>query len=176
MAVAVHQEANNTAHPLHRHGTATEPPEGARSVASIVLDSNESSFMASSARQDCSDSVSSASEASAAPALDDAADDAIVRGIRSNRLLFDPGASAMSSILEEKSAARAPKRWMRRRRASGRPARQSGHMPCRRPSRVPAPPHAAPPAVPRTRAAACRAGGLVVVGRRPLQWPAPPSP
>ncbi|KAJ1286346.1 hypothetical protein BS78_03G346200 [Paspalum vaginatum] len=82
------------------------PPEGARAVASIVLHSAEWSFTASSARQDCSDSVSSASSASAAPApaLDDASDDAVVRGIRSDRLLFDPGASATSSILEEKSA------------------------------------------------------------------------
>ncbi|WVZ68071.1 hypothetical protein U9M48_017061 [Paspalum notatum var. saurae] len=86
-----------------RATAAAQPPEGARTVASIVLDSAESSFTASSARQDCSDSVSSASSASAAPALDDAADDAVVRGIRSDRLLFDPGASATSSILEEKS-------------------------------------------------------------------------
>ena len=36
-------------------------------------------------------------------ACDDEADDAVVRGIRSDRLLFDPGASATSSILEEKA-------------------------------------------------------------------------
>jgi len=66
--------------------------------------------MASYARQDCcSDSLSTASEASAlAAACDDAAEDAIVvRGIRSDRLLFDPGASATNSILEEKNAAAA---------------------------------------------------------------------
>ncbi|PUZ53824.1 hypothetical protein GQ55_5G081100 [Panicum hallii var. hallii] len=84
-----------------------QPPVGTRTVASIVLDSAESSFTASSARQDCSDSLSTASDtsASAAPvaACDDEADDAVVRGIRSDRLLFDPGASATSSILEEKS-------------------------------------------------------------------------
>ncbi|XP_066315449.1 transcription repressor OFP13-like [Miscanthus floridulus] len=74
-------------------------------IASIVLDSAESSFTASSARQDCcSDSLFTASEAAAA-ACDDAADDAVVRGVRSDRLLFDPGASATNSILEEKSAA-----------------------------------------------------------------------
>ncbi|XP_066310293.1 transcription repressor OFP13-like [Miscanthus floridulus] len=80
---------------------------GRTTIASIVLDSADSSFTASSARQDCcSDSLSTASEASAA-ACDDAADDAVVRGIRSDRLLFDPGASATNSILEEKNAAAA---------------------------------------------------------------------
>ncbi|XP_062181543.1 transcription repressor OFP13-like [Phragmites australis] len=79
---------------------ATQPP-GARTIASIFLDSAESSFTTSSARQDCSDSLSTASEASAAG---DPADDAVVRGLRSDRLLFDPGASATSSILEEKAA------------------------------------------------------------------------
>ncbi|RLN22976.1 transcription repressor OFP13 [Panicum miliaceum] len=86
---------------------AAQPPSGARTVASIVLDSAESSFTASSARQDCSDSLSTASDASASAApvaaCDDEADAAVVRGIRSDRLLFDPGASATSSILEEKS-------------------------------------------------------------------------
>ena len=88
---------------------AAQPPAGARTVASIVLDSAESSFTASSARQDCSDSLSTASDASASAApvaaCDDEADDAVVRGIRSDRLLFDPppGASATSSILEEKA-------------------------------------------------------------------------
>ncbi|KAG0540268.1 hypothetical protein BDA96_03G394400 [Sorghum bicolor] len=88
--------------------TAESQAAGAtRTIASIVLDSAESSFTVSSARQDCcSDSLSTASEASAA-ACDDAADDAVVRGIRSDRLLFDPGASATNSILEEKSAAAA---------------------------------------------------------------------
>ncbi|TKW17872.1 hypothetical protein SEVIR_5G396800v4 [Setaria viridis] len=84
---------------------AAQPAAGSRTVASVVLDSAESSFTASSARQECSDSLSTASEASApVVAGDDAADDAIVRGIRSDRLLFDPGASSTSSILEEKSA------------------------------------------------------------------------
>ncbi|KAL6840104.1 hypothetical protein ACP4OV_029914 [Aristida adscensionis] len=79
------------------------PPPGAKTIASIFLDSAESSFATSSARQDCSDSLSTASEASApAPAPGDAADDAVVRGLRSDRLLFDPGSSATSSILEEK--------------------------------------------------------------------------
>ena len=92
--------------PCTQSARAAQPPAGARTtVASIVLDSAESSFTASSARQDCSDSLSTASDASAAPvaACDDEADDAVVRGIRSDRLLFDPGASATSSILEEKS-------------------------------------------------------------------------
>ncbi|CAO1944314.1 unnamed protein product [Urochloa humidicola] len=89
---------------------AAQPPAGAaRTVASVVLDSGESSFTASSARHDCSDSLSTASDASALPVAvavlgEDAADDAVVRGVRSDRLLFDPGASATSSILEEKSA------------------------------------------------------------------------
>jgi uncharacterized protein (TIGR01568 family) len=86
-----------------------QPPAGAGTVASVLLDSAVSSFTASSARQDCncSDSLSTASDASAAAPVagdDDAADDAVVRGIRSDRLLFDPGASATSSILEEKSS------------------------------------------------------------------------
>ncbi|CAL4953529.1 unnamed protein product [Urochloa decumbens] len=93
--------------------TQPAPPAGARTVASVVLDSAASSFTASSARHDYSDSLSTASDASpsAAPAplavpvaCDDAADDAVVRGVRSDRLLFDPGVSATSSILEEKSS------------------------------------------------------------------------
>ncbi|XP_015695951.2 transcription repressor OFP13 [Oryza brachyantha] len=87
---------------------AAPPPPGTRTIASIFLDSAESSFTASSARQDCSDSLSTASEASAAGgdgADTVTADDAIVRGLRSSdRLLFDPSASATSSILEHKSA------------------------------------------------------------------------
>ncbi|CAL4960304.1 unnamed protein product [Urochloa decumbens] len=97
--------------PSSKTSTSTQPPAGARTtIASVVLDSGESSFTASSARQDyCSDSLSTASDVSAAPmavavAGDDAADDAVVRGVRSDRLLFDPGASATSSILEEKSS------------------------------------------------------------------------
>uniref|UniRef100_A0A0D9V845 Transcription repressor n=1 Tax=Leersia perrieri TaxID=77586 RepID=A0A0D9V845_9ORYZ len=85
-------------------------PPGARTIASLFLDSAESSFTASSARHDCSDSLSTASDEAASAVVDVTAaeDDAIVRAglIRSSdRLLFDPGASATSSILEEKSSA-----------------------------------------------------------------------
>ncbi|KAG8054649.1 hypothetical protein GUJ93_ZPchr0001g31170 [Zizania palustris] len=90
---------------------APPPPAAAMTIASIFFDSAESSsFTASSARHDCSDSLSTASEASAgAEAAADTADaDAVVRGLirPSDRLLFDPGASCTSSILEEKSPAR----------------------------------------------------------------------
>ncbi|KAL5227183.1 hypothetical protein ABZP36_015448 [Zizania latifolia] len=82
------------------------PPAGALTIASIFFDSAESSFTASSARHDCSDSLSTASEASAGAEAeaDTADDDAVVRGLirPSDRLLFDPGASCTSSILEEK--------------------------------------------------------------------------
>lgn len=95
--------------PITTQPQAAAAAAGARTVASIVLDSADSSFTASSALQEdccCSDSLSTASEASASAACDDAAaDDAVVvRGVRSDRLLFDPGASATNSILEEKSA------------------------------------------------------------------------
>ncbi|KAL5220105.1 hypothetical protein ABZP36_024818 [Zizania latifolia] len=84
------------------------PPSGARTIASIFLDSVESSFTASSARHDCSDSLSTVSEASAGAEAetDTAYDAAIVRGLirSSDRLLFDPSASATSSILEHKSS------------------------------------------------------------------------
>ncbi|PNT73240.1 transcription repressor OFP13 [Brachypodium distachyon] len=96
------------------HHAALPPPGAPRTLASIFLDSAESSFTSSSARQhedDCSadDSLSStASEASAAGEADDSA--IVVGGLRirsSDRLLFDPaaGASATSSILEEKPLA-----------------------------------------------------------------------
>ncbi|KAL6616427.1 hypothetical protein ACP70R_038697 [Stipagrostis hirtigluma subsp. patula] len=81
--------------------TRAAPPAGTKTIASIFLDSAESSFNMSSARQDCSDTLSTASEASPAG---DTADEAVVRGLRSDRLLFDPGVSATSSILEEKAA------------------------------------------------------------------------
>ncbi|KAG8078566.1 hypothetical protein GUJ93_ZPchr0007g3378 [Zizania palustris] len=84
------------------------PPAGARTIASIFLDSVESSFTASSARHDCSESLSTASEASAGAEAetDTACDAAIVSGLirSSDRLLFDPSASATSSILEHKSS------------------------------------------------------------------------
>ncbi|XP_062208672.1 transcription repressor OFP13-like [Phragmites australis] len=88
--------------PRTQSSRAAQPP-GARTMASIFLDSAESSFTASSARKDCSDSLSTSSEASALAG--DTADDAVVRGLLSDRLLFDPGVSATSSILEEKAAA-----------------------------------------------------------------------
>ncbi|KAF8775234.1 hypothetical protein HU200_004636 [Digitaria exilis] len=99
--------SKSTTTPPSARATPMPPRAGAsRTVASIVLDSGESSsFTASSARHDCSDTLSTASEASPAPVVDDAADDAVVRGIRSDRLLFDPGASATSSILEQSSSA-----------------------------------------------------------------------
>ncbi|KAF8717097.1 hypothetical protein HU200_026210 [Digitaria exilis] len=102
--------SKSTTTPPSPRAAPMPPRAGAsRTVASIVLDSGESSsFTASSARHDCSDTLSTASEASPAPVVpvvDDAADDAVVRGIRSDRLLFDPGASATSSILEERSSA-----------------------------------------------------------------------
>ncbi|KAL5230801.1 hypothetical protein ABZP36_029577 [Zizania latifolia] len=73
----------------------------AKTIASIFVDSGESSFANSSARmhQDCaSDSLSTESDASAA--AEDMAD-AIVRGLRSDRLLFEPRAPS-SSILNKK--------------------------------------------------------------------------
>ncbi|GJN17076.1 hypothetical protein PR202_gb04115 [Eleusine coracana subsp. coracana] len=84
-----------------RSGSAAPP--GIKTIASIFHDSSESSFTTSSAHPDCSDTVSTISEPSAT--CGDPADDAIVRGLRSDRLLFDPpGASATSSILEEKTS------------------------------------------------------------------------
>ncbi|CAD6272011.1 unnamed protein product [Miscanthus lutarioriparius] len=81
------------------------PSATAKTIASLFLDSGESSFANSSARTtthhaDCaSDSQSTESEAS--PAADDIAD-AIVRGLRSDdRLLFEPHGPS-SSILERK--------------------------------------------------------------------------
>ncbi|KAG8068509.1 hypothetical protein GUJ93_ZPchr0005g15634 [Zizania palustris] len=75
----------------------------AKTISSIFLDSGESSFANSSARmhQDCaSDSLSTESDSSAA--AEDMAD-AIVRGLRSDRLLFEPRAPS-SSILDKKPA------------------------------------------------------------------------
>ncbi|OEL23752.1 hypothetical protein BAE44_0015229 [Dichanthelium oligosanthes] len=87
------------------------PSAAAKTIASLFLDSGESSFANSSARTthrvDCaSDSQSTESEATAA---DDMAD-AIVRGLRSDdRLLFEPQAPS-SSILERKPPAPAKRR------------------------------------------------------------------
>ncbi|PUZ65777.1 hypothetical protein GQ55_3G251700 [Panicum hallii var. hallii] len=88
------------------------PSAAAKTIASLFLDSGESSFANSSARTthrvDCAsdDSPSTESEASAA---DDMAD-AIVRGLRSDdRLLFEPQAPS-SSILERKPPAPAAHR------------------------------------------------------------------
>uniref|UniRef100_A0A0A9FBN5 Transcription repressor n=1 Tax=Arundo donax TaxID=35708 RepID=A0A0A9FBN5_ARUDO len=82
------------------------PSAAAKTIASLFLDSGESSFANSSARThhvDCA-SDSTESEASAAAAADDMAD-AIVRGLRSDdRLLFEPQAPS-SSILERKPPA-----------------------------------------------------------------------
>ncbi|GJM92469.1 hypothetical protein PR202_ga08945 [Eleusine coracana subsp. coracana] len=84
-----------------RSGSAAPP--GTKTIASIFHDSLESSFTTSSAPPDCSDTISTISEPSAT--CGDPADDAIVRGLLSDRLLFDPpGASATSSILEEKAS------------------------------------------------------------------------
>jgi uncharacterized protein (TIGR01568 family) len=84
---------------------STTAPPGAKTIASIVLDSaEESSFTTSSAQPDCcsDETVSTVSEPLATGG--DTADDAVVRGVRSDRLLFDPpGASATSSILDEKA-------------------------------------------------------------------------
>ncbi|XP_062232564.1 transcription repressor OFP13-like [Phragmites australis] len=86
------------------------PSAAAKTIASLFIDSAESSFANSSARThhvDCaSDSLSTESdEVSAAAAADDMAD-AIVRGLRSDRLLFEPRAPS-SSILERKPPAHA---------------------------------------------------------------------
>jgi uncharacterized protein (TIGR01568 family) len=92
--------------PRTRQSTRSAAPAGAKTIASIFLDSAESSsFTTSSAQQDCcSDTLSTASEKSATGG--DTAADAVVRGLRSSdRLIFDPpGASATSSILEEKAS------------------------------------------------------------------------
>ncbi|KAE8797855.1 transcription repressor OFP13 [Hordeum vulgare] len=89
-------------HPRTQSFHAAPPPPGARTLASIFLDSAESSFTNSSARLDCSDSPSTASEASAEGGAEDVVT-AVGRLRSSDRLLFDPGASgATRSILEEK--------------------------------------------------------------------------
>ncbi|CAN6341857.1 unnamed protein product [Urochloa humidicola] len=101
-------------HPRTQSFRTTTPSAAAKTIASLFLDSGESSFADSSARTarraaDCAsesdddDSPSTESEggASAAAAADDMAD-AIVRGLRSDdRLLFEPHAPS-SSILERK--------------------------------------------------------------------------
>ncbi|KAL6619156.1 hypothetical protein ACP70R_034295 [Stipagrostis hirtigluma subsp. patula] len=94
------------------------PSVATKTIASLFLDSAESSsFANSSARthHDCvSDSLSTESEASAAGAAADDMADAIVRGLRSDRLLFEPRAPS-SSILEKKP----PATHVRRRAAAG---------------------------------------------------------
>ncbi|CAN6346670.1 unnamed protein product [Urochloa humidicola] len=102
-------------HPRTQSFRSTTPSAAAKTIASLFLDSGESSFADSSARTarraaDCAsesddDSPSTESEgASAAAAADDMAD-AIVRGLRSDdRLLFEPHAPS-SSILERKPPA-----------------------------------------------------------------------
>ncbi|XP_006654470.1 transcription repressor OFP13-like [Oryza brachyantha] len=85
-----------------RSTSAATAAAAAKTIASIFLDSGESSFANSSARMmhhDCaSDSLSTESEVSAT--AEDMAD-AIVRGLRSDRLLFEPRAPS-SSILDKK--------------------------------------------------------------------------
>ncbi|KAJ1263109.1 hypothetical protein BS78_09G159900 [Paspalum vaginatum] len=87
------------------------PCAAARTIASLFVDSGESSFANSSARTttnhvECaSDSQSTESAASAAAAAADDMAVAIVRGLRSDdRLLFEPHAPS-SSILERKPPA-----------------------------------------------------------------------
>ncbi|EEC79298.1 hypothetical protein OsI_20121 [Oryza sativa Indica Group] len=84
-----------------RSPSAASAAAAAKTIASIFLDSGESSFANSSARMhhDCaSDSLSTESDVSAT--AEDMAD-AIVRGLRSDRLLFEPRAPS-SSILDKK--------------------------------------------------------------------------
>jgi hypothetical protein len=91
------------ARPLTVSASSHADPPLAKTIASLFLDSGESSFANSSERTTChvhcaSDSQSTESEA---PAADDFAD-AIVRGLRSDdRLLFEPHGPS-SSILERK--------------------------------------------------------------------------
>ncbi|CAN6337469.1 unnamed protein product [Urochloa humidicola] len=98
-------------HPRTQSFRTTAPSAAAKTIASLFLDSGESSFANSSARtarraagcaSDDDDSPSTGeSEAASAAAADDMAD-AIVRGLRSDdRLLFEPRAPS-SSILERK--------------------------------------------------------------------------
>ncbi|KAF0925541.1 hypothetical protein E2562_017152 [Oryza meyeriana var. granulata] len=89
-----------------RSPSAATAAAAAKTIASIFLDSGESSFANSSARMhhDCaSDSLSTESEVSTT--AEDMAD-AIVRGLRSDRLLFEPRAPS-SSILDKKPVCRA---------------------------------------------------------------------
>ncbi|KAF2930984.1 hypothetical protein DAI22_05g176900 [Oryza sativa Japonica Group] len=89
-----------------RSPSAASAAAAAKTIASIFLDSGESSFANSSARMhhDCaSDSLSTESDVSAT--AEDMAD-AIVRGLRSDRLLFEPRAPS-SSILDKKPVRRA---------------------------------------------------------------------
>ncbi|XP_044450584.1 uncharacterized protein [Triticum aestivum] len=95
---------NPTAHSFRSPSASAAAAVAAKNTASLFVDSAESSsFTNSSARMhhDCaaSDSLSTESEASGAAAEDMA--DAIVRGLRSDRLRFEPRAPS-SSILERK--------------------------------------------------------------------------
>ncbi|KXG22105.1 transcription repressor OFP13-like [Sorghum bicolor] len=87
------------------------PSATAKTIASLFLDSGESSFANSSARttthhaDDCASESQSTESGASASAADDIAD-AIVRGLRSDdRLLFEPHGPS-SSILERKPPAR----------------------------------------------------------------------
>jgi uncharacterized protein (TIGR01568 family) len=92
--------------PRTTQSTRSAAPPGAKTIASIFLDSAESSsFTSSSAQPDyCSDTLSTASKQSAIGG--DTAADAVVCDLRSSdRLIFDPpGASATRSILEVKAS------------------------------------------------------------------------
>jgi uncharacterized protein (TIGR01568 family) len=87
--------------PRTTQSTISTAPPGAKTISSIFLDSAE---VSSSAQPDCcsGETVSTVSEPLATGG--DTAADAVVRGVRSDRLLFDPaGATATSSILDDKA-------------------------------------------------------------------------
>lgn len=97
------------------------PSATAKTIASLFLDSGESSFANSSARHVDGCASDSQSTESEAPAGADDIADAIVRGLRSDdRLLFEPHGPS-SSILERKP----PARPALRPRAAAAPAQQA---------------------------------------------------